>query len=128
ATLDVVRLPSRFVESAIAQSIIYVAVENFFVEDVRGRWRLTFSFGLIHGFGFSSALRETGLPSYGLLPCLLCFNGGVEMGQLAIVGMLFPMLRLAARWTRYDLVVKQGGSAVILLFGLYWFFKRAFGT
>ncbi|MBI4868710.1 MAG: HupE/UreJ family protein [Candidatus Wallbacteria bacterium] len=127
ATLDVVRLPGNLVECVIALSIIYVAMENFFVTDARGRWKLTFLFGLVHGFGFSSALQETGLPARGLVACLLCFNGGVELGQLAIVGMLFPLIRLSARWRHHHRVVRQGGSAAILLFGLYWFFERAFG-
>ena len=62
AVLDVVQIPPKLVEIMIALSIVYVAAENFFVRDIGRRWILTFCFGLIHGFGFASALREYGIP------------------------------------------------------------------
>jgi hypothetical protein len=98
--LDWVRLPSRIVEPAIAVSIFYVAVENLVVRKPRFRWLLTFGFGLVHGFGFASVLREVGLPPRGLVLSLLSFNVGVELGQLAIVAMVSPALYL---FTRGDL-------------------------
>ncbi len=79
------RLPSRFVESAIALSIAYVAVENLAVREPKHRWLLTFFFGLVHGFGFASVLAEIGLPPSGVVPSLVSFNVGVELGQLTVV-------------------------------------------
>jgi hypothetical protein len=92
--LDLLRLPSRIVEPAIALSILYVAVENLVVPKPRFRWLLTFGFGLVHGFGFASVLREIGLPPRGLVLSLLSFNVGVELGQLAIVAAMAPLLWL----------------------------------
>jgi hypothetical protein len=97
AGLDWVRLPSRVVEPAIALSIFYVAMENLFVATPRRRWLLTFGFGLIHGFGFASVLREIGLPARGLVASLLSFNVGVELGQLAVVAAIAPFLWLLSR-------------------------------
>jgi hypothetical protein len=97
AGLDLVRLPSRVVEPAIALSIFYVAVENIFVREPKRRWLLTFGFGLVHGFGFASVLREIGLPARGLVLSLLSFNVGVEIGQLAVVAAMAPLLWLLTR-------------------------------
>ena len=99
AGLDWVRLPARFVEPAIALSIFYVAVENLMVNKPRHRWLLTFGFGLVHGFGFASVLREIGLPPRGLVLSLLSFNVGVELGQLSIVALVSPALYLFTRST-----------------------------
>jgi hypothetical protein len=90
-------LPSRLVESFIAVSIGYVALENILRPEPRHRFLLTFSFGLMHGFGFASVLKEVGLPKAGLLWSLLSFNLGVELGQLAVVVLGFPVLYLLAR-------------------------------
>ena len=95
--LDLLRLPSRVVEPAIALSIFYVAVENLVVQRPRFRWLLTFGFGLVHGFGFASVLREIGLPPRGLVLSLLSFNVGVELGQLAVVALVSPALWMFAR-------------------------------
>lgn len=128
ATLDLVTLPPRLVESAIAASIVYVAAENICRDPERSgphRWRVTFAFGLVHGFGFASVLRELGLPSEGLARSLLAFNLGVELGQLAIAAACWPLLHLAARkpWApRLRLAV----STALLLFGLAWLIDRAF--
>jgi hypothetical protein len=87
------------VETLIAASIVYMALENIFgVTDVRRRWMLTFAFGLVHGFGFSFALRET-LQFAGshLLTSLLSFNAGVELGQLLVLAVLVPALALFFR-------------------------------
>jgi hypothetical protein len=92
AVLDIVRIPSAIIEPAIAASIIYVALENFLSRRVDKRWRDTFAFGLIHGFGFASALQEFGLPKDALVSALGAFNFGVEIGQVAIVSLIFPVL------------------------------------
>ncbi len=92
AALQIVVFPSAIVEPAIAATIIFVAVENFFSRNVDGRWRVTFVFGLIHGFGFASALQEIGLPANAAVPALAAFNIGVEIGQVVIVALIFPLL------------------------------------
>jgi hypothetical protein len=97
AVLDVVRLPSSIVEPLIAATIVYVAAENFFVHDISKRWRATFVLGLVHGFGFAGALREYGVPDRALIPALAAFNIGVEIGQVAIVSLIFPLLLLSDR-------------------------------
>jgi hydrogenase/urease accessory protein HupE len=133
AALDVVRIPSAVIEPAIAASIVYVAAENFLSRDVGKRWRVTFAFGLIHGFGFASALQELGLPRNALVPALASFNIGVEIGQVAIVCLIIPALlgmdhllasgRGVAVPTRPALAV-YGISAVIVGLGSYWFLAR----
>jgi hydrogenase/urease accessory protein HupE len=92
AALQIVVFPSAIVEPAIAATIIFVAVENFFSRNVDGRWQVTFVFGLIHGFGFASALQEIGLPANAAVPALAAFNIGVEIGQVVIVALIFPLL------------------------------------
>jgi len=92
AALEIVRIPSSIIEPAIAVSIVYVAGENFLSRDIDKRWRDTFGFGLIHGFGFASALQEFGLPRSALVPALASFNLGVEIGQVAIVSLIIPVL------------------------------------
>lgn len=125
AALQVVELPSRLVESGIALSIVYVAVENFWLQRTDYRWVLSFVFGLIHGFGFANVLQELGLPTQGLIASLLAFNVGVEAGQLVIVAAMYPLTVLAAR-SVYRRQLVLGVSALILLFGLGWLAERAF--
>src|SRR6185295_3996903 len=81
ATLGLVNLPSTIVEPLIAASILYVGVENLLRKDYRRRWLLTFAFGLIHGFGFASVLRELGIGANGggVAVPLFSFNLGVEI-------------------------------------------------
>ncbi len=125
AALGWVQLPSRVVESAIAASIVYVAVENIVTIEPRNRWPLAFGFGLVHGMGFASVLRPM-LPPSGIVPPLLAFNVGVELGQLSIVAIVLPLLLLAARRSAagYRRVVVLGGSAIIGLFGTLWLIDR----
>ncbi len=122
-----VNVPSRFVESMIALSIVYVAVENVVRERPRVRAGVTFAFGLLHGFGFSSVLMDLGLPSGALVSALLAFNVGVELGQLAIVVPLFG----AMVWLRKDAVrarfVVRVVSGAVALMGLVWLAERASG-
>ena len=96
AALSIFVPSPRFVEPAIALSIAYVGVENLFVKDASKRWRITFPFGLIHGFGFAGALREIALPRAQVPIALVTFNLGVEIGQLAVLSIILP-LTLAAR-------------------------------
>lgn len=132
ASLRIVVIPTSIVEPAIAASIVYVAVENFFSRDVDRRWRDTFAFGLIHGFGFASALQQFGLPRGAVVPALGAFNVGVELGQVAIVSMVIPALasldRLLA--AARDKAPSRTGtlvyslSAVIAILGVYWILQR----
>jgi hydrogenase/urease accessory protein HupE len=126
AALDWLVLPSRLVESAIAASIIYVAVENVALPEPRWRGLVACGFGLVHGMGFASLLRPL-LPPSGVVLPLLAFNVGVELGQLAIVALLLPALcALAERdASRYRKVVVLGGSGVVGLLGLLWLLERA---
>lgn len=125
AALDVFSLPSRLVESAIAVSIVYVAAENLW-RPVAGerRWRIGFAFGLVHGFGFASVLRELGLPSEGLVRSLLAFNLGVELGQLAIAAACWPVLLWIGRrpWAARARIIVSGA---LLLIGVAWLVDRA---
>ena len=126
AALKVVTLPSRLIECGIALTIIYVAAENLWRTNIAHRWMLTFFFGLIHGFGFANVLAELGLPRAATIRCLLSFNVGVEVGQLAIVLAAFPLLHLLFRG-RYAAGVKIALSIAVGVFGLGWFVERAFG-
>jgi len=128
AALDVVVLPPRLVESAIAGSIVTVAVWNVVRPEARValRW-VAGLFGLIHGFGFSSILRELVLPATERVTALLAFNVGIEVAQLTIVSMAVPILAWAGqrRWYR-DAVVRTG-SVLIGATALYWLVTRAVG-
>ena len=127
AGLGWVRLPSRFVESAIALSIAYVAVENLAVREPRHRWLLTFFFGLVHGFGFASVLAEIGLPPSGVIPSLVSFNVGVELGQLTVVCAVAPLLLWLVPRYGQSARVRTVGSIVLLVLSSYWFFERMLG-
>ena len=86
------------IETLIAASIVYMALENIVVTAPRRRWIMTFGFGLVHGFGFSFALRDT-LQFAGshLLTSLLAFNVGVELGQIAVLVLMIPAIDLLFR-------------------------------
>jgi hydrogenase/urease accessory protein HupE len=131
AALNVVVLPSAVVEPAIAASIVFVAMENFFSRDIDRRWRVTFAFGLIHGFGFAGALQEVGLPPNAVATALAAFNVGVEIGQVAIVSIVVPALIGLDRLIATDgakpvraAPVVYALSALITVLGSYWLFTR----
>lgn len=123
ATFDVVRLPSRMVEAAVAATIVYVALENVFRSSRPHRWALTFCFGLIHGFAFATVLENLSLPVGSLFRCLLSFNVGVELGQLAVVLLLLPAVMFLQRSTHARVFVR-GASGLIALLGVVWFLER----
>ena len=131
AALDLVSLPSAVVEPLIAASIVAVALENFFDRRIERRWRVAFFLGFIHGFGLAGALRGIGLPQDALLIALAFFNIGVEIGQVAIVAIVVPLLLVIDRLTtrapaaparRPALVYAV--SALIAGLGGYWFIER----
>jgi hypothetical protein len=126
AVLGVVSLPSRWVESAIALSVVLASLNNVFPIVERGRWIAAFAFGLLHGFGFAGALQDLGLPTGSLALSLAGFNVGVELGQLAIVAAFLPIaFALRSTWA-YRRVVLAGGSAVIVAIASVWLVERAF--
>ena len=126
ATLGVVDLPSRLVESSIAASVVLAALNNLFPVFHARRWAVAFGFGLIHGFGFATVLADLGLPRDVLALALVGFNVGVEAGQLAIVAVFLPL----AFWLRATAFYRWGvfafGSGVIALVATGWFVDRAF--
>jgi hypothetical protein len=126
AALGLVSMPSRWVESAIAASVVVAALNNVLPLMQHRRWLAAFAFGLVHGFGFASVLADLGLPPEALLSSLLGFNLGVELGQLAIVALLLPLAyAMRASWV-YRRVVVAGGSVVIMLVASTWLVERAF--
>ena len=126
AAFDVVTLPGALVEAVIALSIAYVAAENLFPKyAISRRWTVSFLFGLVHGFGFSSVLKEIGLPRDNLLLSLLNFNLGVEAGQAAVVLLLVPIL-MRIRQRSWEPKLAMTLSAIVLAVGLVLFVERAF--
>lgn len=126
AALNIFALPSNITEALIAASIIFVAAENYFSRDVDNRWRNTFLFGFIHGFGFATALTEMGVPQGGVVPALAAFNIGVEAGQIAIVMAVMPLLfgiDKATGGKRSEKLV-YAVSGLIALAGVYWLLQR----
>ena len=118
SVLDVMTAPAWLVEPLIALSIVYVAVENIFLEQAPSRrWAVGFLFGLVHGFGFAGALRELGLPTGALARSLLSFNLGVEAGQAIIVAALLPALLWLRRF-EWERPAVTAMSAIVLVAGL----------
>lgn len=126
AALDVVRLPSRLVESTIAASVVLAGLGNLYPMMTSRRWMVAFGFGLIHGFGFAAVLTDLGLPQRSLLMSLVSFNVGVEVGQLAIVSVFLPLAYLLRRSWSYPRLVLTGGSLAVIAIALVWFTERAF--
>ncbi len=124
AVLGVWAPSPRFVEPAIALSIAYVGGENFFVRDVGKRWRITFPFGMIHGFGFAGALREASLSRAEIPGALVLFNLGVEAGQLAVLAFLLPVLFFLRKSEWFRTRGVEVISAAIVVAGLTWFVAR----
>jgi hydrogenase/urease accessory protein HupE len=128
ATLGLVTLPPRVVEPLIALSVLLVAADALLRPRANARAFVTFAFGLIHGFGLSNVLRDLGLSGRELVPALLGFNVGVEIGQLLIVAAVFPLiLRLRTRDATYAQARKLlcGSVAVVALF---WIVLRVGGA
>jgi hypothetical protein len=126
ATLGVVSLPSRFVEAAIAASVVLSALNNIFPLITGRRWMVAFGFGLIHGFGFASVLADLGLPQDALLLALVGFNLGVEGGQLAIVSVFLPLAYTLRNTSFYRRFILYAGSLLIALLSSLWLIERAF--
>ena len=126
ATLGVISLPSRWVESTIAASVVIAALNNIYPLFRERRWMMAFLFGLIHGFGFASVLSDLGLPKSALVLALVGFNVGVEAGQLAIVAAFLPVAFYLRDTILYRRIILLGGSGLIALLAAAWLVERAF--
>jgi HupE / UreJ protein len=125
ATLNVIALPSRWVESAIAGSVIAAACNNLYPVIIKRLWLVAFVFGLIHGLGFANVLKDLGLPQNMLILTLLAFNLGVEIGQLAIVSVFLPTAYLTRKTWWYRLVCFHFGSFLIIVLASIWLLERS---
>ena len=127
STLNVMSLNSRYAEPLIAASIVYVGIENLIRGGKpRGRWLLTFAFGLVHGFRFAGALRELGVGSdgTGVLQPLLAFNLGVETGQIVIAAIVLPLIWKASRSPAIVRYAIPTCSAAVVVLGAWWLLER----
>ncbi len=128
AALGIVTLPVTLVEAIIAVSIAVVAFGNMFPIWHHRVLLIVFIFGLFHGFGFANVLEPLGLVPSAKVVGLLAFNIGVELGQIAIILVLFPILYLIRTWTAYPfLALKLGSVAIIIMAGI-WIVERTAPT
>ncbi|MFC0679088.1 HupE/UreJ family protein [Lysobacter korlensis] len=127
AALGWVTPASKWVEAAIAASVVLAALNNVRPLITRRLWLVGFAFGLIHGFGFAGALGELGLPDGARLSALLGFNVGVELGQIAVVAAALPVL-VAVRDKRwYAKAVMPLLSLAIAALAAFWLWERLAG-
>jgi len=126
SVLDVVDVNSRYIEIAIALSVLFTALNNLFLFTQTKTWIIAFLFGLIHGFGFANVLKEMTLKSSELTGSLLGFNLGVEIGQLAIVLVVIPIIFLTRNTKFYRYFILYGFSAITAVISLLWAYERYF--
>lgn len=128
AAFDKVTLSPSIVEPMIAVSIVYVGLENIWRrgKDIEGRWLLTFAFGLIHGFGFAGVLKELniGAGGSGIAVPLVSFNVGVELGQLAVAALVWPLLQALRKRPALTTKLVPVGSLLVAIAGGYWLIER----
>jgi len=126
ATFSVITLPANIVEPLIAVSIVFVGVENLVRRQLTARWVVTFGFGLIHGLGFASILRELGIGAMGAQAAipLLSFNLGVELAQISIAALVLPLIWRLQRNPAFLQKHVPALSSIIILAGVYWFLAR----
>ncbi|MGB5833946.1 MAG: HupE/UreJ family protein [Thiohalocapsa sp.] len=127
AALDIVTVPSRFVESMIALSILLVAVNNLTATVRYGSLLVILVLGLFHGLGFATVMGRLPFRMNQLLENVVAFNVGIELGQIAIVGILFPILYVLRTNAGYVPIVLRGGSTVLIVVSGIWFVQRALG-
>lgn len=125
---SIIIAPSAIVEPIIALSILFVAVENILLSQLKP-WRvlIVFMFGLIHGMGFASSLNEIGLPRNKFYTSILSFNAGVEIGQIAVITVTFLVLVIPMGrkpWYRKRVVYPL--SALIGCVAAFWTIQRIF--
>lgn len=124
AALGVVSMQARVIEPAIAASVALAALDNVRPVFGRSRWSIAFALGLLHGFGFSSALSDLGLSSRALLPALFGFNVGVELGQLAMVALFIPFALLLRHLPVRGAWLMRAGSLAIAAVSCFWLLER----
>ena len=127
ATFGWVSVSGRVVEPLIAASIIFVSVENLVRGHApKGRLALVFAFGLVHGLGFASVLRELGVGSTasGVVVPLFSFNVGVELGQLLVAALLLPIFRVVGQRPLFAKRWSPALSVGVALAGGYWLIQR----
>ncbi len=124
AVLGLVKLPSRLTESAIAFSVVLAAANNLWPLVRERGWMVAFGFGLVHGFGFATALSDFGLGHERLALTLLAFNMGVEIGQLAIVACFLPLAFVLRRTWFYQIPLLRLGSAFVIVVAGAWCAER----
>lgn len=126
AALQIVSIPAWLIESVIALSIAFAALNNVIpMLRVRAIY-LAFFFGLIHGFGFANVLVDLPLATSERVLALLSFNVGIELGQLFFIILVFPLALLLRHTPFYKYVIFYVGSLISILVALWWFFERAF--
>jgi hypothetical protein len=125
AALGLARMPGRLVEPAIAASVAIAAANNLWPLFGRDRWAVAFALGLLHGFGFSSALADGGFSGARLAFALLGFNLGVELGQLTLCAVFLPLAFVARGTAAYRRGALAGGSFAALTLACVWFVERA---
>jgi len=121
-----IALPAALVEPIIALSIMFVSVENIVLAELKP-WRIAvvFLFGLIHGMGFANSLNEIGLPPGKFFTSLLSFNAGVEIGQIAVIALVFGLVIIPLRnKAGYKRWVVYPVSVLIALIAGYWTLHR----
>jgi len=126
ATLDIVTLPSKWVEAVIALSVVLAALNNIYPMVSDRVWAVALGFGFIHGFGFANVLADLELPTETLAIALFSFNIGVEIGQLAIVVAFFPIIFLLRKQAFYQPIKLRLGSALIGIIASLWIVDRVF--
>lgn len=128
AALGYVAVSSAWIEPLIAASIVFVGIENLLRHDEpKGRWLLTFCFGLLHGFGFAGALQATGLGTSGqaLAIPLIGFNLGVELGQIAVAAIVLPLFWQMRKHPRLARLTEPAVSGAVALAGTWWLLQRS---
>lgn len=125
AMCGIVRLPSEIVEPLIAASIVVIAIENLFTSKLNP-WRpiVVFAFGLLHGLGFAGVLSDLSLPAGQFAPAIIGFNLGVEVGQLAVIGLAFLSVGWLRKSKAYRPAVVIPASLAIAAFGIVWVIER----
>lgn len=125
SSLGIVRLPPNLVESIIAFSIAIAALNNIVPWYSDKIWLVVFGFGLFHGFGFASVLAPLGLAPSNLVQSLIGFNFGVELGQIAVICVVFPLLFWLRKSPLYQPLILKAGSVVLIIIAMVWFVQRA---
>jgi hypothetical protein len=122
----VIKLPAEVVEPLIALSIMFVAIENMLVSELKA-WRVAvvFMFGLVHGMGFASALNEIGLPRNQFFTSIFSFNAGVEIGQICVISLVFLLLIIPfGKMPWYKKRIVYPLSVIIAAIAAYWTIQR----